>query len=473
MQKQPEQSVEGIEIPFAWANLNHSKRSIRLITDEMPKLRERIDKLLSVNKEKARIYYDELVKQHDKLLEVIASLRPALIEMELNTEADYSSKLHNAVKSFSVMTPDYSRFTAGLNEFLARLPGDDAEGDEEKKTNASIIGRLMNFVRMGYYPTELAQIEHIERGITFPEGITTNLLDPCCGCGIALRSLATGNNCMTYGVELDEMRAEEAQERLHRVGVGSFFHSAVSHEAFHLLFLNPPYISVIKEGGGSSRSEKMFLVDAMQNLMMEGLLVYIIPYYRITADIARILCDNFTDLSVYKFTGKEFDRFRQVAIFGLRRKKSDGSGQVETFLNTVVTADMIPELSELPQRRYPLPAIPLSVNVFKGAVFNELELQRQLRASKSIAKLMEKSALDNQEKRPLLPLNVGQIGLIAGSGMINGLAECETPHIIKGRIVKQVQRSVDESDTITTLTETHTNKMILNILTPHGFISLN
>ena len=36
-----------------------------------------------------------------------------------------------------------------------------------------------------------------------------------------------------YGVELDESRAEEAQTRLHRVGVGSFFHSRISSEAFH------------------------------------------------------------------------------------------------------------------------------------------------------------------------------------------------------------------------------------------------
>lgn len=88
------------------------------------------------------------------------------------------------------------------------------------------------------------------RGIRFPDGVTTNLFDPCCGCGKALRQLAQGNNCYAYGVELDESRAEEAQTRLHRVGFGSFFYSRISHEAFHLLFLNPPYLSVINESGG-------------------------------------------------------------------------------------------------------------------------------------------------------------------------------------------------------------------------------
>ena len=308
------------------------------------------------------------------------------------------------------------------------------------------------------------------RGVAFPEGVVTNLLDPCCGCGLALRRLAMGNNCITFGVELDEGRAEQAQDQLRRVGVGSFFHATISHEAFHLLFLNPPYISVFREGGGNTRSEKLFLVEGLKHLAIGGVLIYIIPYYRITADIARILCDNFTGLSVYKFMGKEFDKFRQAVVFGLRRKKADGSEEVDAFLDSVMSAEKIPDLSDLPDGRYPLPSETLPVHLFKGAVFNELELQRQLKASGSFARIMERSELDSREKRPLLPLGVGQIGLIAGSGMINGLAECDAPHIIKGRIVKQIQRNTDED--MGTMTETRTNKMIFNILTPDGLRSL-
>jgi methylase of polypeptide subunit release factors len=370
------------------------------------------------------------------------------------------------------MTPDYSRFIATLTAFADGLPGDDAGVDGPKTTSAAIIARLMNNVRLGYYPTELTHVDLIVRGIAFPEGVTTNLLDPCCGCGIALRRIADGNNCWAYGVEMDEDRAEESQDRLHRVAVGSYFHSRISHEAFHLLFLNPPYLNVIKEGGGNTRSEKMFLVDAMKHLAMGGLLVYIIPYYRITADIARVLCDNFTDLSVYRFMGKEFDRFKQVAVFGVHKPRENGAGLVDAFMSSIVTAGVIPELSDLPEGRYPLPPHQLTVQVFKGAVFNVLELQRQLKASKSIARLLERSELDSREKRPLLPLNVGQIGLIAGSGMINGLAKCESPHVIKGRIVKETVSSLDGSEDCGILTETHTNRMIFNILTPGGLRSL-
>lgn len=51
--------------------------------------------------------------------------------------------------------------------------------------------------------------------------------------------------------------------------------------------------------------------------------------------------------------------------------------------------------------------------------------------------LFAKSKLDREPKSPPLPLSIGQAGLIGGSGLINGLMECDYPHIIKGRIVKE------------------------------------
>ena len=157
------------------------------------------------------------------------------------------------------MSTGYKSVYEALSRFASSLP-------VGQKTNAAVAGRLMNNIKLGYYPTDPDNIDLLLRGIKFPEGVTTNLLDPCCGCGKALRQLAQGNNCYAYGVELDESRAEEAQTRLHRVGFGSFFHSSISREAFHLLFLNPPYLSVINESGGRSRHEKRFLIESLPAL---------------------------------------------------------------------------------------------------------------------------------------------------------------------------------------------------------------
>ena len=43
------------------------------------------------------------------------------------------------------------------------------------------------------------------------------------------------------------------------------------------------------------------------------------------------------------------------------------------------------------------------------------------------------------ENVPLLPLNIGQVGLIGGSGLINGYVDCENRTVIKGRVIKEVK----------------------------------
>lgn len=115
---------------------------------------------------------------------------------------------------------------------------------------------------------------------------------------------------------------------------------------------------------------------------------------------------------------------------------------------------------------YMVPDVPKRVDLFKGAVFNLGELQRQMAKSNSLEVLFEKSRIDAMEKRPLLPLNIGQIGLIGGSGLMNGYVDCKHPHVVKGRIVKEVKISEDAE--LGTLTEIRVNRMRFHILTPDG-----
>jgi len=209
-----------------------------------------------------------------------------------------------------------------------------------------------------------------------------------------------------------------------------------------------------------------------------GLLIYVIPYYRLTPDICRILVDNFDDLSVWRFTEREFRKFKQVAVLGIRKPR--GTELQDTLcLEELASAPMsIRSLAELPEERYALPDHPIEVNTFKGERFNQKELEQQLRRCNSFAQMMARSELDSGVKRPLLPLSISQIGLIGGSGMINGLIACDTPHIIKGRIVKVIRTESEEKFSAqgnhigSEVKETITNKMIFNVLTPNGFKAL-
>ena len=439
------------------------KTSVIASLDGMTAKRKAIEVSQKHNKiERAREQYTELEASRKRLADNILNLKLLFCEADMGTCSAYADKLYTAVSKFNLLTPDYTKFKEAFAPLLKSIP-------DNQTTDSAGIVRLMNNVRTGYYPTDIEHVKLIKDSIVFPEGKRINAFDPCCGCGTALAELTNGELADTYGIELDEMRGETAETCLDRVGFGSFFHSRISREAFHLIFLNPPYLSVLKEGGGNTRSEKQFLVDSLYHLMDGGLLVYIIPFYRMTSDIARILCDNFKDIQMFRFMDEEFRKFRQIMVMGIKKPKGDGSEDAEKMLQLSSDADSIPIITELKAEQYILPEQEKKVDLFKGAVFNLGELKRQLAGSKSMEFLFEKSALDAREKRPLLPLNTGQIGLIGGSGLINGYIDCKSPHILKGRIIKET-RSFDNSDG--TMTETRVNKMIFNVLTPQGFKSL-
>ena len=378
---------------YALEQLRQTAEAILRGSQRLLKCRAGVEKYRTAQPQRAYAYYLELQKTRDALLAAFGDAQRYLLELEESALAGKAGQLQAGLHRFDLMSRAYKPVYEVLTSFAKSLPQTDT-------VNATVIGRLMNHVRMGYYPTDPENITHILRGIAFPEGVTTNLLDPCCGCGKALRQLADGNNCYTYGMELDEHRAEEAQTRLHRVGFGSFFHSQISREAFHVLFLNPPYLSVMTEGGSRVRSEKQFLVQSIRTLMLGGLLIYIVPYYRLTPDICNILAENFSDLSVWKFTSGEFARFHQAVVLGLRRKPTEDDEAADRLGAQTLVPEKIPCVTELEENRYVLPDVAKTVEVFRGERFNEKELERQLTHSGSFKQLLnEKSALDSAEKK--------------------------------------------------------------------------
>ena len=468
MSAQPENSSERY---YAAESLRVAQSGLMELSQQLVVQRAQVESYRASDLTAARDTYSQLQQTRKDLVSVLADVRLLLMEVEETQLAAVAGQLQEGLQGFNLMSSAYRPVYDVLRDFAGKLP-------VEGTASAAVIGRLMNNVKMGYYPTDPDNISLILRGIRFPEGVTTNLLDPCCGCGRALRQLAQGNNCYAYGVELDESRADEAQTRLHRVGFGSFFYSRISHEAFHLLFLNPPYLSVLNESGGRARHEKRFLIESLCHLAYGGLLIYVIPYYRLTQDICRVLCDNFDGLTVWRFTDGEFKKFKQIAVIGIRKRRDMEPSDALWLERYTVDPAAIPSLTELPEDKYALPAQPLEVPVFKGEKFNRKELEQQLRRSGSFTQMMARSELDGGVKHPLLPLSIGQIGLIGGSGMINGLIECDTPHVIKGRIVKVVSTEIENQFTSTgehygaIERQVISNKMIFNVLTPQGFRAL-
>lgn len=444
------------KIPYACGRLAEAARDIVWQAEQLPPLRE-------TGSQQALRQIAGLIQ------EIVQNLREAVLllaELEAKGAAEYTARLCRAVCAFHIRTPDYGKLVSAITGWAACLR--PLLPDAEKRTvNAAVAGRMMNAVRLGYYPTDPAHVAMLKNGLAFP-GKTVNLLDPCCGEGKALRRLADGQDAVSYGAELDGSRAEAAESLLDHVAGGSYFFARISRSAFHLLLLNPPYLRL----HGGARSEKRFLFSSYDHLMMGGVLIYIVPYYRLTADICRFLAAHFEGVMAYRFCGAEFARFRQIAVLGRRKPYADNPRLAALLEAASFAPDKLPTLDRLPPGCYALPDTEKGVLLFQGDRFNVRELAGQMEQLGSI--LPKQTAPDLQEKRPPLPLSIGQIGLVGGSGLMNGLIECDAPHVLKGRIVRekrmrtgQVTENPDGS-TVTETVETTVNRMVFNVLTPDG-----
>nr|WP_317450936.1 DUF6094 domain-containing protein [Alkalibacillus aidingensis] len=99
-------------------------------------------------------------------------------------------------------------------------------------------------LRMGFFASPQKQGDYIKQLIQFTGDCS--ILDPTAGEGDILNQLVEDekrHHISTYGVELDNARAEKASEKLDHLVHAPLESMVVSNDAFSLLYLNPPYIS--------------------------------------------------------------------------------------------------------------------------------------------------------------------------------------------------------------------------------------
>src|SRR5690606_454473 len=190
------------------------------------------------------------------------------------------------------------------------------------------MARLESESKGGFYPTPPEEMEHILKFLEvdtsdIAEGQYITLLDPCCGEGDALRQMAdyVGSfaTVTSYGIELEPTRSELASTKLDCVLNCGYEETRISHEAFSVTYLNPPF----GMRGNGSRLEEIFLNDLTKDYLGEAsLLILNIPQY-VLKNVAKTLAHRFENIRVFRFTDENgnYERFRQVIVFGERLRK--------------------------------------------------------------------------------------------------------------------------------------------------------
>ncbi|MDI9333728.1 MAG: DUF6094 domain-containing protein [Cytophagales bacterium] len=299
-----------------------------------------------------------------------------------------------------------------------------------------------NFAKNGYFPTDAVTMQRVINALDVPD-TETYVIDPCCGEGAALADVthhlrSSGTAIHSYGVEFDPQRAASARALLD-VAVRSDVHDmSVKARSFGLLFLNPPYGDLVSDKAalsdatkGKQRLEKMFVERCHPWLATEGVLVLIVPYYALDAELSSRIASHYRDVRV--FLAPE-QRFKQCVIFGIKRKQAYLDNALCKQLEEIGQGQLPPELPELwTFAQYQTPTV-LEVPHFKAINITTDGLAHELSRLSSSTLWPQFgryfSATGAAHRRPLRKLTDWHLALALAAGQIQGVITSKDDRVL-------------------------------------------
>jgi hypothetical protein len=319
------------------------------------------------------------------------------------------------------------------------------------------VSRLAAKARCNYYPLPLKEAERIRNLVQYPTE-AFSALDPCVGEGIAFAAITRDTSARRYGIELDAYRAEQAAPLLTKIIRGNCLETHCPAESFSFIYENPPYDWVLSENA-RERLEAVFLNHTFRWLIPGGVLLLVIPAER-AAECAQVLGSNFKRSLVFRLCDPESVRYRQVLIAGVRRTRREREQLRDReisearfrFATLGREYGRLAELADFCDNPYIVPPTGPATLTFKGLPLDELEdLIPMSPASRQAERILAPKPTV-VGGRPLTPLHAGQVGLVACSGLINGIfGSGEERHIAAWKSKKVTTKFTEEEADGTTI----------------------
>lgn len=280
----------------------------------------------------------------------------------------------------------------------------------------------------------------------------------------------------SYGLCKVISEAPSAKQRVNRVIMGHLKGSIISNDAFDVIYLTP-YVSLRVDMNNNKLAplnEEDTLRNSIRFLKNNGVLIYSIPFYALSSEIALILARRLNNITVFKHAtdNTAHNRLKYITIMGQKRNMISYTDTFAELTNLDYN-----NLSTTPTCTYDLDLPEAEVKMFRGSVLDEQELD-DIIINDGLFNEFFKQMEDKhkpQDKAPLLPFNLGQIGLVLSSGSLDGIVEesNNVRHIIKGMTIKETETETETSvgvngSTITQSTETVRNKVQITAIGADG-----
>ena len=418
---------------------------------------------------------DDFEKVKDKLIDAINILRFYIADLKLSTDRDAGYTEHDTMletfyntltKSTSI--DDLSMITPLINllntEQFKNLRGYHLSDDADDLEYNNAQGFLLN-------PSYVELLR---------ESISNNkitLFQPECYSGEIAYNFCKEHEDVAYG-QVSEYNSRQAREYLHRVIRGPLKGSFITNNYFDVMMLLPPVGYIEKKdpmGTLIEPIERITIKNTIKYVRPGGVLMITLPYTRVLPSLALYLSKALSNVEVVRVPD---DKMKRVTIIGTKNSKVNVSdNDIYQRLRLLDYDNDTISINELSEKSYSIPTEELTLEYFRGS---KLDVADVLEACQDN---MIKSYLINQtqplvikDQSPLLPFNIGQVGLVLTSGCLDGVVEemDGINHVIKGMTTKvTTTTNEDLEDNKIKSTETISNQVKINVFTADGeFIQL-
>ena len=238
-----------------------------------------------------------------------------------------------------------------------------------------------------------------------------------------------------------------------------------------------PSIGYTKQINGfgqiAESKEKVEIKNCIKYLRRGGVYVIKIPATRIDPSLALWLSKALNNVHIIKCEPTIFD---EVIVIGQKDIVSKPREEIYQRLKYIKFDDAI-SIENFNDSFY-IPTEELVLEFFRGSKLDLDDIREALNQT-PIDNFLEKQTppLVVKDQSPLLPFNIGQVGLVLTSGCLDGVVEeiDGVYHVIKGMTTKitDTRTEIDEATNNVKSTDTIRNQVKINVFTADGkFISL-
>lgn len=404
---------------------------------------------------------------------------------------DYKSAVLEAI--FLIAEPDPTLLTARtMMDLIESSLMKAKDFDEMKQAMASIISLFSEYDRYSYYelwnckisarsnrnefPTSfsyeyLKQLTEGFKGMTRPITVLNPYIGNCDSALVIKDVYCEPMNL--YAVDVNQTLRNTEKQEFHRLIIGDLKGATISHDVFDVVLAAPPTSLDRKGKNYIEKIERDYLQRSLSYVRDGGVFAFAIPVTHLYKEMCQYLAKNLKDVQI-RLLDKKI-----AFICGYRNmdKSRTVDRAAHLALRTLILNldDEKYDCSKTPLKALTLPLAAMEVKMFRGSKIDESEFPKMYAESSATQSFLDSQKvekLSENTKTPLLPFNVGQLGLILTSGCLDGVIDEGDGyyHVVKGRVVKKndVSHDVSAERGRVDVTKVESNRVEINVFLADG-----